>query len=311
MKKRRRILFILPILIIGFFGFRLLFSSDLSTQQQELINMWGYPDQFQISYVQKSEDQLIRSEIWFYNDKQTKVQFLAGKSVVSSSYTPESQISTTLKPEDFDFFQTKKDVDKLLGEESIDTIDFLPGISDEENQLVYLSPQAIFIIEYDHLSFFETIGLDISDESVSTDEEEIVEPTPAPFTSSYHSDFLGFSTTFPQNWYLSDDILTTYDANKPLDQIELPEKFLKCDFLTYNSDSLQINDSTTIQEKDPTITKGTAVDLISDDGPGLGDSIIFRIQQNDIDLALLCYAYDSEFESDLISLLKSITFDER
>ncbi len=64
-------------------------------------------------------------------------------------------------PEDFTFSQNYSDVEKIIGEGALEPIDFLPGISDEENVIIYLSPQAIFTIEHDHLTYVETISIEI------------------------------------------------------------------------------------------------------------------------------------------------------
>jgi hypothetical protein len=318
MKSKRLILLVVSIfVVVGIFVFQKS-SAPLSPDQKELIDLWGYPDQFKIAYLPKGDDELIRSEVWIYSKQQKQVQFLAGNSIAINSFEPISDVQTTLKPENFSFIQTKQDIEKLIGEEILEPIDFLPGISDDsDNQevLIYLSPQAIFTIEHGHLTYMETIGLEISQDEIKnnpideTSTEKTIEESQLDVnTLSYHSDFLGFSTSYPQNWFLSDDILTTYDANKPLDEIVLPDKFLKCDFLLYNPDSLSISNPTPINDQ---ITKGIANDLITPDGPGLGDAVIYKINHPVEDLALLCYSFDSSFETNLINLLNSITFDSR
>ena len=312
MKHRRLILLAVFILVVvGVFIFQKS-SSNLSPDQKELINLWGYPDQFKISYLPRGEDELVRSEVWIYHDQQKQVQFLAGNSIASNSYQPTSDIQTTLKPEDFSFSQNVEDVGQIVGEGALEPIDFLPGISDDEEEIIiYISPQAIFTIEHDHLTYVETLGLEISQETISDDFEEEIqkEIQEEENTSSYHSDFLGFSTSYPQNWYLESDVLTTYDANKPLDQITLPNEYLKCDFVTYNSESTSIINQETIYQEQITILKGDAQDQTDFDGPGLGDAIMFRIQDDNTDISLICFSYHLNFETDLINMLKSITFD--
>lgn len=309
MKHRRFILLaVLIFIIVGVFVFQKS-SSNLSPDQKELINLWGYPDQFKISYLPRGEDELVRSEVWIYYDQQKQVQFLAGSSIVSSSYQPTSDAQTTLKPEDFSFSQNVEDVGQIVGEDVLEPIDFLPGISDDEEEvIIYISPQAIFTIEHDHLTYVETLGLEISQEIQSEEVKE--EPLSEESVSNYHSDFLGFSTSYPQNWFLESDVLTTYDASKPLGEITLPDKYLKCDFIAYNPDDTIIVNQETILKDQITISKGDAQDQTNFDGPGLGDAIMFRIQNNDADISLLCFSYHSDFETDLIDMLKSITFDE-
>lgn len=305
----KRILLILIGLIIIFSTYSFIKSNNnLSPDQKELIDLWGYPDQFKISYLPKGEDELIRSEVWLYYDQQSQVQFLAGKSIASNSYQPTSDVRTTLKPEDFSFSQDVEEVGQIVGEDALEPIDFLPGISDDEEEvIIYISPQAIFTIEHNHLTYVETIGLEISQEITSDDiEEEVQEEENTP---NYHSDFLGFSTSYPQNWFLESDVLTTYDINKPLNEIELPEKFLKCDFVAYNPESTSITNEETIYKGQTTLSKGNAQDQTDFDGPGLGDSIMFRIQNDNTDISLVCFSYHLDFETDLVNMLKSITFD--
>lgn len=152
-------------------------EETLSPDQQEVIQMFGPPNQFTLTYLPRGEkgNELVRTEIWYYPSHDMQVLFLAG-DVFSVDPIEENinPLPTSLNPEDYEFFMNYEDVSKTLGTMNIEKIDFLPGMFDEEIQ-TYMSDKALFTIESDYLTYFQTIGINqdtINDKSEETNKDK-------------------------------------------------------------------------------------------------------------------------------------------
>lgn len=170
MKKNIKYLLILVlILIIGGVVYFYCFwgATGLSPDQQELVDNFGYPQRFVISYLswmENGSDYIVRHETWYYPYHQQSITFLGGD--ILSVDEIEDEIDDTgimtysdLKPEDFEFNMDYDSVAKAIGNKEIAKNEFMPEEYYGENLTSYISDHVLFAIESDHLTYFETIGL--------------------------------------------------------------------------------------------------------------------------------------------------------
>ncbi|MBU0598009.1 hypothetical protein KKF61_03350 [Patescibacteria group bacterium] len=83
-------------------------SAVWSDSQQELIDTFGSPQMFTVSYLPHGEGEnltLVRHETWVYPDHQQEITFIGGEIFSMDDYTPEQgdYTYTSLTPADFDF----------------------------------------------------------------------------------------------------------------------------------------------------------------------------------------------------------------
>ncbi len=157
---------IVLILVIGalFFWYSCMQANQIVTpDQQEIVDTFGYPDRFSISYLPQGEgDDLVlaRHETWFYSDHQQAITFIAG-SVFDLEEIDEEEGYTysILKPESFTFDMGYGEVAALLGDKTIEKIDFVPELFIEGEVETYASDHIVFTIEFGHLTYLETLGL--------------------------------------------------------------------------------------------------------------------------------------------------------
>jgi len=173
--------FVVIIILIaggGFLYYHYFFVADeLSPDQQEIVNTFGYPKRFTISYLQYAEegdDMLIRQEVWYYPSHQQAISFVGGdilsvnkiEEEVSESGEIESGEITysSLKPEDFEFEMDYDAVAAALGTETIEAVDMVPELYTKGELETYVSDHVIFTLEHGYLTYFETVGLDLGEE---------------------------------------------------------------------------------------------------------------------------------------------------
>lgn len=171
----KRIVFVvlLFILIAGggwvyysyFFG-----ENSLSPDQQELVDTFGYPQRFVISYVQYAEEGdnlLVRHETWYYSEHQQSITFIGGDIVETAEI--DEEVSTdgeitygTYKPEDFEFAMDYDAVAGVIGG-TIEPNDFSDEFFTDSVQN-YVADHAFFTIEDGHLTYFEMVGVELEKE---------------------------------------------------------------------------------------------------------------------------------------------------
>ena len=159
---KKKLLLALPLLILiifsGFLAYRyfLVGTPDplLSPDQQTIRNEFGPPDQFVVTYMPHgsgTQTGLNRMDIWYYKDAGKKLSFIAGVLSVSEDYSlPEYTLSTSLKPENFNYFMNYSAVKNNLSDKEIYRLDYEPVET-------YASPQALFIVENGRLTYFQTL----------------------------------------------------------------------------------------------------------------------------------------------------------
>jgi len=157
------IIFIAIVLGGAFIYFNYIASpSLLSADQEEVRGLYGVPKQFMVTYVPQGlgeEARMARQEVWFYPKQEKKINFLAGELMTVEGFIPEetSVAGTALRPEDFDVTMGYDGVAAILGESNITKME-LPVFSGEGVD-TYVSPEAIFVIEDDYLTYVQTIGI--------------------------------------------------------------------------------------------------------------------------------------------------------
>ncbi|MFH0829366.1 MAG: hypothetical protein V1907_04280 [Candidatus Kerfeldbacteria bacterium] len=149
-------------------------SGDVVSAQQEVIDAYGQPAQFAITYVPQESDTasfLARNEVWFYPEIGKKVTFLGGSIASVDEYVPEAtSTATTLSPQDFDYSMSKSDIEKAIGGSGMEAVDYLPGLYEEGVVESYLSAQALIVFEQGHLTYIQTFGTGEAANAVSVSE---------------------------------------------------------------------------------------------------------------------------------------------
>ncbi len=140
-----------------------------SKAQQELIDTFGPPPMFVVSYLPQSDGDdtsLVRHEVWRYPEHQQEITFLAGEIYSLDSYEPpDGELAyTTLAPGDFDFTMGYEAVAALLPDKDIVPADFVPELYDEGSVETYVTENLFFTIEHGQLTYVEAVGLSLSEE---------------------------------------------------------------------------------------------------------------------------------------------------
>ncbi len=168
LKKLKRILDILALLVfvfaVLFFYFNYIDNEMVATETQtETVNLFGEAEQFMISYLPqeaKEGGQLVRQEVWVYPTQQKKFSFLLGELVSVEDIkeeVPDDFRVTKLRPEDFEFYTSYKDLEKRFGKDNIAPLE-LPGFFDGEGGLnTYATKDAVFVFEGEYLTYMETL----------------------------------------------------------------------------------------------------------------------------------------------------------
>lgn len=135
-------------------------SYHLSQEQAQTIDTLGYPAQFVISYLPKGKTDVVRTEYWYYPVQKLEITFLDGTIYTAESYEPDAQATaTSLKPEDFDLLTTLDQIETLMEGSPPEPLDFLPGFYEPGKIETYISSSALFVIESDFLTYFQTLGV--------------------------------------------------------------------------------------------------------------------------------------------------------
>ena len=139
-------------------------GQTLTEVQKETIATLGRPAQFSISYLPQDSDeggQLVRQEVWFYPSQKQKLVFLSGQLIATEDLEVPDNVeyaATMLKSEDFDFYTTLADVEKMVGKLNLAEVD-MPGFFDEQESglRTYAAKQGAFIFEQGYLTYMETL----------------------------------------------------------------------------------------------------------------------------------------------------------
>ena len=165
------IIIIVVILLAGaFFIYFAFFEEEgLSSSQQEIVDTFGYPKMFTISYLPYSENDdsmLVRHETWVYPEHQQEITFIGGEIATTEEIeATEGEITySDLKPENFEFEMSYDEVVAALGNKQVERVDMVPELYDEDVVETYISDHVIFTIEYGYLTYIETVGLELSEE---------------------------------------------------------------------------------------------------------------------------------------------------
>jgi hypothetical protein len=135
--------------------------NPLSTAQQELVEVFGYPPQFSIAYVPggtEDDETSARGEVWYYPDHGQQVTFLSG-TIISVDEIPVDEAPVAypdLRPEQFDIDMTLDEVAALAGPE-VALVESIPGGTGDLE--LYAGEGALFAMERDQLVFLQTIGV--------------------------------------------------------------------------------------------------------------------------------------------------------
>jgi len=136
-----------------------------NSAQAEVMDLWGPPAQFALSYVPQEidgEEVLARNEVWIYPTIGKKLTFIGGGLALEEDVEGEmlKVDATSLDPSNFHFDMTMAELDGELGKENIEAVDYLPGFFNEGEFETYLSDKAIFIFEGGKLTYFQTFGVE-------------------------------------------------------------------------------------------------------------------------------------------------------
>lgn len=292
---KKAIVALVCVILLAFWWIKSL-EPTLSSDQQQIRNLYGHPQQFVITYLPRGSNerpQLVRQEIWFYDKAKQKISFTAGKLIYSQSYQPDSLSKPTrFLPEQFYFEQTTDEVKNIIGQDKVQELSFF----DEDKYVrTFVTDEVLFVMEQDYLTYLQTLS------SGGPAVEPVTEPENATVENSqwpiYMDSDLGFQIAYPPDWQLDYGVLLGTG--------------LKCDFFNYSAASLGISQKNLLQKEPVPIFQGKGQDLTGEDGPGLGDAQLFLIETKDKDpIALLCYQYNPEALNNLKKMFSSLVFLE-
>jgi len=137
------------------------YAGDVSSAQQEIIDAFGYPEQFSVSYILDSAAEfnaMVRSEIWMYPEHQKQVTFVGGEIYATDDLPPLENTGSScskLKPQDVDYFTTPGQIAEKNGG-TVAKTDFMPELFEENNVESYLGKNVMFVIADGHLVHLQT-----------------------------------------------------------------------------------------------------------------------------------------------------------
>lgn len=164
MKKILLFITVLLILVAVFFVF---FKKEIVEQpisaQAQVEEFFGQPSQFALFYLPQDVDgqpALARSEVWYYPELGKKITFVSGYLVNVEDYqlVTNQTDATVLKPGDFYFNQNLADLQNIFGQDNVDPVDYLPGMFESGAEEIYLTDQAVFMLESGKLTYLQTYG---------------------------------------------------------------------------------------------------------------------------------------------------------
>jgi len=166
MKKILVIIVVILLIGVGIYIYLNYTSAQaLSVEQQKIVDTFGYPQQFTISYLPQGNTettQLARTETWLYPEHQKSITFIAGKiySVDELEATTGTMTYSDLKPEVFDFSMNYDDIAEIVGADTIEPVEIAPELNTEGQLQTYVADHLVFTIESNHLTFLQTLGIE-------------------------------------------------------------------------------------------------------------------------------------------------------
>lgn len=327
LKKFLPFIFIIIFLLAAYFLF---FSPSelVSVEQQQLIDLWGNPAQFVITYLpQDAKDgkNLVRYEVWYYPQQGKQVDFLGGKTLAVRDFSVEElSFTTQYLPWDFDFDVSLQQIKALVNNDELQLVE-LPGFSDEGVE-TYANKQLILVFEDDYLTYVQTLAFDknLEENDIQSSDRELsneISPTPEKISPTisqetnnesdkkYTSSDLGFAVNYPAEWFLQNGVLTNYDTNYLNEGGVLPEEIIKCDFVEYDPNRVVLDELKLLYEDKIQIYQTKVMEDEQDDTPGYGDNVVFLIEDDSHQpMALLCFAYEEKLGNELQNMLKTFEF---
>jgi len=312
MRLVKKLLLLALVAILVFYIFSSKSSQTISAQQQQLINLWGNPSQFLITYLPQQSDNastLARYEVWYYPSQGKQVTFLSGQNVDQKDFSSDQNLpATAYLPWDFDIYTSLNQLKNLISPDQFELIS-LPAF-DDDGVKTYATKDLLVLVEDDYVTYVQTFAYD---DTISVD-SQAPSPTPTPTSQSldqktYTSSDLGFSLNYPANWYLVSGVLANYDTDYLSKNQDPPQKMLKCDFTPYNPDQLKLDDLNLITDTDIKLYQTQIIQDSFEDDPGFADNVVFLIEDDlNHSMLLICYAYESDLSDQLINSLKTFKF---
>jgi len=167
MKKIIIAIVIIALLIVigGYLYINFTGEQKLSSEQKEIVDTLGWPQRFTLAYLPQGEGDdavLARNEIWSYPEHQQEVTFIAGEILSTDDIEADGDnISySDLKPEDFEFNMDYDQVVAAIGSEEVEPVNLVGELYIEGEVETFMSDHVIFAIEYGHLTFIQTVGVE-------------------------------------------------------------------------------------------------------------------------------------------------------
>jgi len=162
------IVIILLIIIGGYLYFNVLTEKILSSEQEEIIDELGHPQRFTLAFLPEGDGDeavLARNEVWSYPEHGQEYTFVSGQvqSVDEIAAETKSITYSSLKPEEFDYGMNYDQVAAVVGSDSVEAVNIVGELYKEGEVETFMADYVIFAIEYDHLTFFQTVGIDESE----------------------------------------------------------------------------------------------------------------------------------------------------
>ncbi len=140
-------------------------SEGYSPDQQQLIDSFGPPPRWSVSYMPIGEGgeeiTLGRYETWSYPDHEYEIIFLGGDIMDTYAIDPDpaGTVYSGYTPNMFEYEMTYDDVASELMATDIEPVDWLPELYEKGTIESYIASFVTFTLEGGQLTYIETLGL--------------------------------------------------------------------------------------------------------------------------------------------------------
>lgn len=127
---------------------------------------------------------------------------------------------------------------------------------------------------------------------------------------TYTSELLNFTINHPVEWFLKDDILSSYDLTRVTGKETFPQNpSLKCDFVSYDPSLYRIEYETVIKDQAPKISKIIGEYATSLPQPGPQDVAFYLFSDNEhAAVSLTCFSFAESFNSSFDQMIGTFQF---
>ena len=136
------------------------YSGIVSEEQAKILDAFGQPRYFSLYYLPKEDDQLIRTEVWYYPEHENSITFMGGAifKVTEIDVEDLNYDYPEINPNDFDYGMNYDDVVDMLEAKVVEPVEFSNDLFEDDEILTYVADKVMFSIEKGKLVYMQTMG---------------------------------------------------------------------------------------------------------------------------------------------------------